>query len=86
MQLIPSYSQSLNDRSSPKAKNRMMSSNQPNQPPNKLIVNSPGMANVESTNKRNNQNKLLFNRNVNPVMSVASTVQKSVNTTGTFIL
>ena len=88
MQLIPSYSQSSSDRSaSPKAKNRMMSSNQQ---PAKLNVNNSGpvSAGGDNMNKRNNQNKLMFNRNVNPAMSMASTIQKNVNTTGicSFIL
>lgn len=87
MQLIPSYSLSLNERpSSPKAKNRMMTSNQPpNQQPAKLNVNNSGPAGAsgDNMNKRNNQNKLMFNRNNNPAMSA---IQKNVNTTGTFIL
>lgn len=66
-----------------------MTSNQPpNQQPAKLNVNNSGPvgASGENMNNRNNQNKLMFNRNTSSAMSVASAIQKNVNTTGTFIL
>lgn len=85
MQLIPSYSPNSTDRcSSPKTKNAMTSNpqiHQQNQQQIKMFVNNGGPSIGENT-KRNNQNKPMFNKNLN--LTNASSVQKNVVTTGTF--
>lgn len=76
LQLIPSYSQSEGP-ASPKAKHRLMTS-----AANKLGVNNPP-AGSSGGDKRNNQNKPNFNRNLNNAIMTNASSQKSVTTTGT---
>lgn len=87
MQLIPFCSPNSSDRCpSPKTKNAM-TSNPQNHPQSqqqiKMFVNNGG-PNIGDNSKRNNQNKPMFNKNLNSTMTNASSVQKNVVTTGTF--
>jgi hypothetical protein len=83
LQLIPSYSQNPADRSSsPKAK-MTVNLQQQSQQQIKMFVNNSGPNAAAENAKRNNQNKVMFNKNVNSTMTNASSTQKNVTTTGT---
>jgi hypothetical protein len=61
----------------------MTSNLQASQQPGKFNVNNAGQAAASGDNKRVNQNKPMFSRNNNAIMTSASTSQKIVTTTGT---